>query len=117
MAFRAYDLLKLVEEHGETLTLRKPTYSTYNPETSQIDGTTIVDYSVTAYFYTYTLGVRDPDNINRGVRKCLISALGLSVSPDTEDEIIGNGNTVHITNVLTMFSGGQAVCYICDVSE
>jgi len=117
MAFRAYDLLKLVEEHGETLTLRKQTYAAYNPQTSLVGGTSTDDHSMTAYFYTYNLGVRDPDNINRGSRKCLISSLGLSVTPDTEDEIIGNGNKVHITNVLTMFSGGQAVCYICDVSE
>lgn len=117
MAFRAYDLLKLVEEHGQTLTLRKKDYGSYNPQTSQTVSSTTTDYAVTGYMYTYNLGVTDPDNINRGSRKCVISSLGLSVSPDTEDEILGNGNTVHITNVLTMFSGGQAICYICDVRE
>jgi len=117
MGFRAYDLLKLVEEHGETLTLRKKPYGAYNPATSTIDGTSTDDYSMTAYFYNYQLGVSDLNNVERGMRKCLISALGLSVSPDTEDEIIGNGDKVNITNVVTMYSAGQAICYICDVRE
>ncbi len=117
MAFRAYDLLKLVEEHGEDLTLRKKTYGAYNPQTSLTSGTTTDDYSVVGYFYTYNLGVTDPENFARGGRKCVIGALGLAVTPDTDDEIIGNGNKVVITNVLTMYSSGQALCYICDVSE
>lgn len=117
MAFRAYDLLKLVEEHGEALTLRKQTYGAYDPTTSAIGGTTTDDYSVTAYFYNYNLGVMDPDQNVKGDRKCLISPLGLTVTPDTEDEIVGNGNKVVITNVMTMFSAGQAICYICDVRE
>jgi hypothetical protein len=117
MAFRAYDLLKLVEEHGETLTLRKQSYGAYDPTTSMISGTTTDDYSVTAYFYNYNLGVMDPEQNVKGNRKCLISSLGLAATPDVEDEIIGNANKVVITNVLTMFSAGQAICYICDVRE
>lgn len=117
MSFRAYDLLNLVGEHGQTLTLRNKTYGSYDVTTSTVSSTTSDDYSFTGYFYNYSLGVIDPENINRGVRKCVIPALGLTVAPDTEDEIIGNGNKVHINNVLTMFSGGTALCYICDVSE
>lgn len=117
MSFRSYDVLKLVEEHGEDLTLRKKSYGAYDPQTSSTASTTTTDYSIVGYFYTYNLGVFDPENFDRGNRKCVIAALGLSTSPDTEDEIVGNGNTVHITNVLTMYSGGQALCYICDVSE
>ena len=117
MGFRAYDLLKLVEEHGETLTLRKKTYGAYDPATSRVSGTSTDDYSVTAYFYNYELGVSDLGNVERGMRKCLISALGLAVSPDTEDEILGNGDKVNITNVVTIYSAGQTICYICDVRE
>jgi len=117
MAFRAYDLLKLVEEHGEILTLRKKSHGAYDPTTSTVSSTTNTDYSMTAYFYNYELGVSDLGNVARGMRKCLISALGLAVSPDTEDLILGNGDQVHITNVLTMYSAGQAICYICDVRE
>jgi hypothetical protein len=117
MGFRAYDLLKLVEEHGESLTLRKKTYGDYDPATSTVSSTSTSDNVITAYFYNYELGIADLSNINRGMRKCAISALGLAVVPDTEDEILGNGDTVHITNVLTMYSAGQAICYICDVRE
>lgn len=117
MGFRAYDLLKLVEEHGETLTLRKKTYGAYDPATSTVGSTATDDYSMTAYFYNYELGVSDLSNVERGMRKCLISSLGLAVSPDSEDLIVGNGDQVHITNVVTMYSAGQAICYICDVRE
>jgi len=117
MAFRAYDVLKLVEEHGEDLTLRKIVYGSYDPQTSLSSSSSVDTHSITGYFYTYNLGVIDPENFVRGGRKCVIAALGLAVSPDTDDEITGNGNKVHITNVLTLYSGGQALCYICDVSE
>ena len=117
MGFRAYDLLKLVEEHGEVLTLRKKTYGDYDSSTSLVGSSATDDYSMTAYFYNYSLGVSDLLNVERGMRKCLISALGLAVSPDTEDLIIGNGDQVHITNVTTMYSAGHSVCFICDVRE
>ena len=117
MAFGAYDLLKLVEEHGQSLTLHKKAYGAYDPATSTVGSTTTTDTTITGYFYNYELGVSDLNNIQSGMRKCLISALGLTVVPDTEDEISGSGNKVHITNVVTMYSGSQVLCYICDVRE
>lgn len=117
MAFRAYDLLKLVEEHGQTLTLHKKEYAAYNPATSSAGTATTTDTTITGYFYNYEMQLADIGNIERGMRKCIIAALGLSVVPDTEDEISGNGNKVHITNIVTMYSGGQTLCYICDVRE
>lgn len=125
MAFRAYDLLKLVEEHGETLTLVKNDHAAYDPATSTLStGGTTNNYTFQGYFYNYEMGIADLGNVERGMRKCLISALGLTdpatgdpIVPDTEDEITGNGNQVNITNVVTLFSSGQRVCYICDVRE
>ena len=57
------------------------------------------------------------DEIRRGTRKCLISASSLAVVPDDEDQITGNGDTVNILSVVTIFSSGVALCYICDVRE
>jgi hypothetical protein len=115
MSFRAQDLLNLVREHGETLTLRKKSYGAYDPVEGQVSSTSSQDYSITGYFYTYN--ITSVDDIRRGTRKCVIPALGLSVVPDDEDEILGSGDTVHITRILTMYSAGTALCYICDVSE
>jgi hypothetical protein len=116
MSFRSYDLLRLVKDYGEELTLRKMTSAgTYNPATGSVSGSATTDYSVEGYFYNYeTLNV---DQIQRGTRKCVISALGLTFEPDEEDLILGNADTVTIVSVTTIFSQGVAVCYICHVRE
>jgi hypothetical protein len=116
MSFRSYDLLRLVRDFGEPLTLRKlTTGGTYNPATGSVTGSATTDYSVTGYFYNYdTMAV---DQVIKGSRKCLIPALGLAVDPDEEDLILGNGDAVTINSVTTIFSDGVAVCYICHVRE
>ena len=116
MSFRSFDLLNLVRDFGEDLTLRKVTTSgAYNPATGEIDGSGTTDYAFTGYFYNYeTLNV---DQIKKGTRKCVIPALGFSVEPDEKDIIIGNGDNVVIVSVTTIFSGGGAVCYLCHVEE
>lgn len=116
MSFRSYDLLNLVRDFGEPLTLRKTTTAgTYNPATGSVSGSATTDYSFTGYFYNYeTLNV---DQIRRGTRKCVIPSLGLAVEPDDEDVIIGNSDTVVIDTITTIFSDGVAVCYLCHVRE
>jgi hypothetical protein len=81
MSFRSYDLLKLVDEHGETLTLRKYSYGAYNPQTSALASSSSTDYTFTGYFYNYSLGVIDPENINRGIRKCVSLLCSLVALP------------------------------------
>jgi len=116
MSFRSYDLLKLVQDYGEALTLRKLTTSgTYNPANGSVSGSATTDYSFTGYFYNYETSIKD--QVLKGSRKCIIPALGFAVEPDEEDVILGNGDTVTITSVTTIFSNGSAVCYLCHVEE
>ena len=57
MSFRSFDLLNLVRDFGETLTLRKVTTAgTYNPATGAIDNSATTDYNVTGYLYNYNAG-------------------------------------------------------------
>ena len=115
MSFRSFDLYKLVRDFGEDLTLRKlTTGGSYNPATGAVDGSATTDYTVRGYFYNYeTLNV---DQIRKGTRKCVISALSGYV-PDEDDQLLGNGDTVVITSVTTIYSQGAAICYICHVEE
>lgn len=115
MSFRSFDLYRLVRDFGEVLTLRKVTTDgTYNPATGSVDGSASTDYTVTGYFYNYeTLNV---DQIRKGTRKCVISAVA-GVQPDEDDQLIGNGDGVVITSVTTIFSNGAPLCYICHVEE
>lgn len=116
--FRAYDLLKLVQDHGQELTLRKKTTAgTYDPATGSVSGDATTDYTFDGYFFNFSAGLPIGDEIRRGTRRCVIPALGLVVEPDDEDQIIGQGDTVSIVSVNTIFSNGVKICYICEVSE
>jgi hypothetical protein len=120
MAFsRGYNLLKMVEEFGEPLTLRKKTTAgTYDPTTGSVTGSATTDYNFEGYFYNYDQGIiANVDEIRRGTRKCVVPALGLAVDPDDEDQIIGNGDTVNVISVVTIFSNGVKICFLCDVRE
>jgi hypothetical protein len=115
MSFRSFDLLNLVRDFGESLTLRKVTTDgTYDPTTGAVNGSTSTDYTVTGYFYNYE--TLTADQVRKGTRKCVISSV-LAVQPDEDDQLIGNGDSVVITSVTTIFSNGAALCYICHVEE
>ena len=116
MSFRSYDLLNLVRDFGEPLTLGKTTTAgSYNPATGSVAGSVTTNYSITGYFYNYE--IMNVDQIRKGTRKCVIPALGLAVEPDDEDTITGNGDTVVIDSVTTIFSDGSPICYLCHVRE
>ena len=119
MSFRPFDLLGLVKDFGESLTLRKVTTSgTYNPATGAVNNSATTDYTITGYLYDYNVGVPSGnDEVVRGTRKCVISALGLSAVPDFDDLIVGSGDTVKVVSVMSIFSAGTAVGYICNVGE
>ncbi|NIR87756.1 hypothetical protein GWO13_09460 [Candidatus Bathyarchaeota archaeon] len=119
MSFRSFDLYNLVKDFGEPVTLRKQSNAgTYDPSTGTVTGSTTTDYTVTAYFYNYDNGIiANVDEIRRGTRKCVISALGVDVDPDDEDQLLGNGDTVNIISVTTIFSNGNKLCFLCDVRE
>lgn len=115
MSFRSFDLYNLLRDFGQPVTLRKVTSDgSYNPSTGSVSSSATTDYTVTGYFYNYDMV--NVDQVVRGKRKCLISALD-GVEPDTQDIILGNGDTVSIASVTTIFSSGGAVCYICHVEE
>jgi hypothetical protein len=115
MSFRSFDLFNLVRDFGEDLTLRKVTSDEpYNPATGSVEGLDTTDYTVLGYFYNYeTLNV---DQIRKGTRKCVISALS-NIEPEENDLLIGNADTVSVVAVSTVFSNGAAICYICHVEE
>ena len=115
MSFRSYDLYYLLRDFGQPVVLRTgDPSSSYDPETGTITSTDPVDHTVTGYFYNYDN--MNIDQIVRGRRKCLISALD-NVEPDTKDLIIANGQTVTVTSVTTIYSSGTAICHICHVEE
>jgi hypothetical protein len=112
----AYNLLRLVQRHGSTLTLHKVSEGTYDPATGSLTGGSTTDYEVTGYMYDAVTGIAT-DEIVRGVKKLVIPALGLSVEPDDGDTVSGLGDKVHIDRVTIYYSAGLAVLYECEVRE
>lgn len=118
MSFNASDVLRLVQDFGEPLTLRKVTKTgSYDTSSGTVSGSETLDYSFTGYFYNLAEGTSDLTQTRKGRRACVIPAKGLTATPDDQDQILGNGDTVNITTVRTIFSGGQAVCYLCEVFD
>lgn len=112
----AYNLLRLVQRHGSTLTLHKVSEGTYDPATGSLTGGSTTDYEVTGYMYDAILNINESE-IQRGTKKVVIPALGLTVVPDDGDSISGLGDKVHIVSVVTYYSAGLAVLYECGVAE
>ena len=113
----AYNLLRLVQRHGSTLTLHKVAEGSYDTSTGSLTGSTTVKHEVTGYMYDSLEGILDENNIRRGTKRVAIPALGLTVVPDDGDYISGLGDKVHIVRVTTHYSAGLAVLYTCEVRE
>ena len=118
MAFRPFDLLNLVRDFGSDVILRKTsTAGNYNPATGLVDGSATIDYTVSSYFFNFSVGLPSGDEVRRGSSRCIIPALDLAVVPDDEDKVIGLGNTYEIVSVQTFYSNGIATCYRCEVRD
>jgi len=118
MSFRSFDLLNLVRDFGSDVTLRKTsTAGTYNPATGAVDGAATTDYTVSSYFFNFSVGLPIGEEVRRGSSRCIIPAIGLAVDPDDEEKVIGLGNTYEIVSVQTFYSDGVAICYVCEVRE
>lgn len=116
MSFRSYDLLKLVQDFGEQLSLSQlTTKGTYNPATGSVTGSNTTVTPFIGYMYSYN--ELNPSEVIRGTRKCVIPSLGFTPEPTPDDLITGNNDTVKVSRVITIWSDGSAVCYLCDVEE
>jgi hypothetical protein len=113
----AYNLLRLVQRHGSTLTLHKVADGTYDPATGSLSGGSVTDYEITGYMYDAIEGPAIDGEVRRGVKKIAVPALGLLVEPDDGDQISGLGPKVHIVRVTTHYSSGLAILYICEVQS
>jgi len=110
MAFsRGYNLLKMVEEFGEPLTLRKKTTAgTYDPTTGSVTGSATTDYNFEGYFYNYDQGIiANVDEIRRGTRKCVVPALGLAVDPMTKIRLLVTVTQLMLFLLLLYFLMGS----------
>jgi len=103
------------------MTLRKPSYGSYDPATGTHSTSSTEAYTVLCYFGDYSLAEMNNDNIVMGDRKAYLPATDTSgvalPAPDAEDTISGLGDTVKVVNVQELYSQNNLICYICQVRE
>lgn len=115
------DITYLIEDMGTEVTLRKPTYGAYNPVTGTHGSASSTDYTVKCHFSDYFLSEVDNTNILLGDRRALIPTEDTSGNelpePDTDDLIIGIGDTVKVVRVQQFYHFDTRICYILQVRE
>ena len=118
--FRSGDLLRLIQQHGKTLTLIVKGSPTYDPSTGTVTGSD-TPYTTLGYFYNYNLSEMSGLDIQMGDRRLVLpirdTSSDLLPEPEAGDEVTGEGDKVTVVSVAKIMSGSSPVCYICQVRE
>lgn len=104
----------LLTDKGQSLTLTKRTSGTYAPSA----GTSTVTeaaYTVTGAVFDYPAAVIDGTLIQRGDKRVLMSALGLSVTPDVDDSLTISGVAHQIISAKPTAPAGVTVLWTLQV--
>lgn len=115
------NLQRLVDRHGEDVTLTYKTLGTYDPATGGLSGGSTTTSTVKAYFSNYNLTDMNATNLVMGDRQVVMGNTDTSgtalTEPEVGDEITGRGDKVSIVSAQKIFSGGTVICYIVQVRE
>jgi hypothetical protein len=112
----------LIADRGQTLTFRRTVEGSYDPSAGQTSSGSTDDETVKGVFVNYHERQIGTQDIERGDRQLLLSAYqsdgtALSKTPQTQDLIIGEDNTVNIVDVQTLRDADQVIAYVCQVRE
>jgi hypothetical protein len=116
--FRAGCLEVLTAFGGDrpvAMVLRQLTPGTYDPATGGAPTPTTNDYDVIGTLLKYSDLFINGTTILREDRKCIISAVGMTVAPKIEDRIIADGITYAILEVETKEISGIPMDYVMQV--
>ena len=111
----------LLDRLGYDVTLRRTARSAYDPATGSAAAGADADQTVRVAMLDYNEREIDGTNIQRGDRKAIMAATDSSgaaiTAPATDDQLVGEGETVSIVNVRRLRSGSLALGYVCQVRE
>lgn len=113
MYFNARDILGLIQDFGQTLTLTKTTTAgTYDTTTGTVSGSATKNYTFTGYFYTLSEATVDPLKTLKESKRVALPAHNLGFTPEEGDLIGGYGD---IRSIRTIDSNGSPVVYLCEI--
>lgn len=101
---------KLIGDKGRALVLRQQTPGTYDPATASAPVTT-VDTPVYGAVLDYPALLIDGTNVQRGDKKVILAAAGLTVEPDTDDQILIAGVPWTIVSPQAVAPDGTVVVW------
>lgn len=105
---------RLLQGKGKDMTLRKRTPGTYSETTGTVTVTT-ADHAVTAAEFDYPRLFIDGTMILQGDRKVVMSAEGVTVSPEPDDQVISGDTTKKVVTAKPIAPGGIVVAWILQV--
>jgi len=138
--FPVSSLLKMVNDHGQSLTIVHKKSDEYDPVTGDFTEVTL-SYTFTGYFYNDLSGLLQQQDIERGSRALLIPYANLQSSfqednlnpdlvlvfddtphesisePSIGDVVTGQRDSVKIVSKNLIYSGVDPVCFVLGVSE
>jgi hypothetical protein len=113
MYFNARDILCLIKDFGQTLTITKATTAgTYDTTTGSVTGLATKNYSFTGYFYGLSEATTDPLKTLRESKLLAIPAHNLGFTPEEGDLVVGYGD---LKSIRTVDSNGSPVVYLCEI--
>lgn len=103
---------RLINDIGDSLTLRKVTEGTYDPSTGAVSGQTTADTSVKGMLLNYKDYQFSDSQIQRGDRKIVLRASD-AVSPQIGDLVVDGSVQYKIVDVSQIEESGDIVVYVC----
>ena len=120
MTIRMTGILTLLKRHGRNFTVTEDFEGTYDPVTGEFTGGSSTPQTVRGYFYDSKEDFTYNTQIQDGKRKLILLPRDVSGNPFLPQEgakVSGQRDTVSITTVDEIMSGGQIIFYICKVQE
>jgi len=123
-------VVRLLKDLGETATLRRITTGTYQPGSGATGGDgSPIDQSIRVVFtkrrdsFSALLeALASEGTVSRSTRVALIAAVdpdgnALGFAPQTNDQIVGIGDTVAITRIRRLNAATSDVAWIAEVKD
>lgn len=104
---------QLLKLKGRTLTIRKRTTGTYDPDTGVSAPSNNGDYAFTGTIIDYRDSLKDGDRIRQGDRKIIVSAFNLAVEPNQKDQILDGATIYNVLSVHKIVERTSVIAYIC----
>jgi hypothetical protein len=107
---------RLSDDFGKAFTIKELTGSTYDPGT----GTNVpsyTDHAVTGVVRSYREDLIDGSSVQVGDLSVQVPAAQLTFTPDTDDDVILDGNTWSVVNVRRTYGGDQVAYFRLQVRK